>query len=184
MNKALLFSLLLALSTSVFADSDAINEKAKINKMAKATLAEFYALDQNNRTLIENSAGYGIFSNTHVSVIVASLGGGSGVVFNKMADSTVYMKMAELGIGLGAGLKEQHFILVFDSAESLTRFCEKGWVLGSRADATAQSANKGKALDIETATHGVQVFQFSKRGLVLEATVKGNKFWPDEKLNN
>ena len=57
-------------------------------------------------------------------------------------------------------------------------------MLGSRADATAQSANKGKALDIETATHGVQVFQFSKRGLVLEATVKGNKFWPDEKLNN
>ncbi|WP_096086699.1 YSC84-related protein [Agaribacterium haliotis] len=181
--RVLLLNLLLGFSFCVDAKSDIEAQRAKIDTMAEQTLAEFYAADPANKELITNAAGYGVFSNAHVSVVLASLGGGNGVVYYNQGQHKVYMKMAELGLGLGAGVKDQRFIIVFSNPDTMESFCDKGWFFGGRADATAQTLEKGGSFDIETASHGIRIFQFSKRGLVLEATVKGNKFWRDEDLN-
>ena len=66
----------------------------------------------------------------------------------------------------------------------LTTFIDKGWDFSGQADAAAKSDKKGGALaGAETVIPGVEVFQITKNGLALQATLQGTKYWTDKDLN-
>jgi lipid-binding SYLF domain-containing protein len=93
------------------------------------------------------------------------------------------MKMGEVGVGLGLGLKDFRVVMVFHTTESMNNFVEKGWAFGAQADAAAKASDKGAAVGGEVTIDNITIYQLTESGLALQATVKGTKYWKDENLN-
>ena len=121
--------------------------------------------------------------NANVNLILASFGGGYGVVTDNQTGQQTYMKMAEVGVGLGAGIKDFSAVFVFHNEAVMSRFVEKGWAFGAQADAAAKAGDKGAAKSGEVTADNITIYQLTESGLALQATVKGTKYWKDDQLN-
>ncbi|MDJ0810606.1 MAG: YSC84-related protein [Desulfobacterales bacterium] len=159
------------------------NKRQAINEMQRETLAELYQVRPQAKSQIASSPGYAVFSNANVNVIFASFGGGYGVVQSNRSPQRTYMKMGELGIGLGLGLKDFRAVFIFHDDETMQRFIESGWEFGGHADAAAKASDMGAAVGGEALLDNITIYQLTESGLALQATVKGTKYWKDEALN-
>lgn len=158
-------------------------KRAAVQAMQQQVLGDLYAVKQSARAEVEAAPGYAVFSNANVNVILASFGGGYGVVHDNRSGADTYMKMGEIGLGLGAGVKDYRIVFVFHDAATMTGFIEQGWTFGGQADAAAKAGDKGAALGGEAVLDSVSVYQLTESGLALQATVKGTRFWRDDELN-
>lgn len=149
--------------------SDVLKDLYKIRPEAKAQIAE--------------APGYAVFSNANINIILASFGGGYGVVQDNKSGKSTYMKMGEVGIGLGLGLKDFRAVFIFHDRATMKRFIDSGWEFGGHADAAAKAEEKGGAVGGEVLLDGITIYQLTKSGLALQATVKGTKYWKDDELN-
>lgn len=154
-----------------------------IQSMRAEVLEQLYQEKASARQEVMAAPGYAVFSNANVHLILASVGGGYGVVHNNRTGQDTYMKMGELGVGLGAGVKDFRLVMVFHSPESLQHFIDNGWTAGVQADAAAKAGDKGAAAGAEARLDDVTIYQFTEAGLALQATIKGTKFWVDDELN-
>ncbi len=189
----LLSTLTLALGLTVapadsaaFAKADAEDKRAEIREMRTTVLEELYKLHPDAKAKIKHAAGYAVFSNVGVNLVLASFAGGKGIVVTTgtLKDRETFMKMGSAGIGLGLGVKDFRAVFIFYDKDKLEDFLDKGWDFGGQADAAAKSDKKGAALGAaETAIPGVDIFQITKNGLALQATLQGTKYWKDKDLN-
>jgi len=154
-----------------------------IQQMKRETLDQLYQKKPDVRSQIANAVGYGVFSNANVYIIVVGAGGGYGVVENQQSGQTTYMKMGEVGVGVGLGAKDYRLVMVFHTREALDYFVDKGWSMGGQADAAAKAGDKGGAVGGEGIINNITVYQMTESGLALQATIKGTKFWRDDSLN-
>lgn len=164
-------------------NATAAEQRAAINQMRSDTLSQLYSAKSSARAEILAAPGYATFSNANVNFILASVGGGYGIAHNNRTGNDTYMKMGELGVGLGAGVKDFRLVLVFHTPEALKRFIDHGWAFGAQADAAAKAGDKGAAVGAEASVDDVSIYQFTEAGLALQATIKGTKFWVDNDLN-
>jgi lipid-binding SYLF domain-containing protein len=161
-------------------------KRAEARKMRDQVLADLYKLHPDAKAKIKKAAGYAVFSNVGVNLLFASVAGGSGVVVQSgfMSDTETFMKMASAGIGIGLGVKDFRAVFVFSDKDKLRDFVEKGWDFSGQADAAAKSDDKGAAVaGAATVFPGVEVYQITKNGLALQATLQGTKYWKDKDLN-
>jgi lipid-binding SYLF domain-containing protein len=158
-------------------------QKSAIVQMRSDVLSELYRKKASARAELQNAPGYATFSNANVNLILASFGGGYGVVHNNRTGMDTYMKMGEVGVGLGAGVKDFRIVMVFHTMEAMQRFIDHGWAFGAQADAAAKAGDKGAAVGAEASVDEVSIYQFTEAGLALQATLKGTKFWVDKELN-
>jgi lipid-binding SYLF domain-containing protein len=166
-----------------FAKSAAAEKRAEIDDMAEAMLDDLYKLKPIAKDQVRKSAGYAVFSNVGINLVFASFAGGRGVVVDKKGRRT-YMKMGSAGLGLGLGVKDFRAVFVFRTKAKFDAFVEKGWDFSGQADAAAKSDDKGAALALaESAIPDVEVYQITKNGLALQATLQGTKYWKDKDLN-
>ena len=161
-------------------------QRAAIKQTRDSVLAELYKLKPEAKARIKQAAGYAVFSNVGVNLLLASFAGGHGLVVEKgmIKDTETYMKMGSAGLGFGLGVKDFRAIFVFDDVAKLRTFVDKGWDFSGQADAAAKSNEKGGA--VATAgniAEGVTVYQITKNGLALQATLQGTKYWKDKNLN-
>jgi lipid-binding SYLF domain-containing protein len=158
-------------------------KRASIQQMKTGVLQDLYKIKPDVRSQISSAPGYAVFSNANINIILASFGGGYGVVHNNRNGQNTYMKMGEVGLGLGLGAKDFRAVFVFHSQESLNRFVEEGWAFGAQADAAAKAADKGAAVGGEVTVDNITIYQLTETGLALQVTVKGTKYWKDSDLN-
>ncbi len=184
MTRILSFSMImLFLCNPVFADK-ADKKRAKIKKMRTEVLERLYQEKPATQSELKNAAGFAVFSNIGVNVVFVSAGGGSGVVHDNESGKDTYMKMGSAGVGIGWGVKDFRGIFVFHSRKALDRFINSGWDFAGQADAAAKSDEKGGEGNVAgTAVDGVTLYQITKNGLALQATLQGTKYWIDKKLN-
>ena len=159
------------------------DRRAAINSMHSNVLTNLYKEKPSVRQQISSAVGYGVFDNANVNVILASFGGGYGVVHNRKTGARTYMRMAEAGVGLGAGVKDFRVVMVFHTEAALNRFVKEGWAFGAQADAAAKAGDKGAAAGGEATVDNITIYQMTESGLALQATIKGTKFWKDAELN-
>lgn len=157
-------------------------QRQSIENMRAATLNKLYKEKPYAADSIERAAGYAVFSNANVNLLFASAGGGYGVVHSNSGQVT-YMKMGEIGLGLGLGAKDYRLVFVFHSQKALARFVNDGWAFGGQVDAAAKANEKGDAVGGEITVDNITVYQLTETGLALQATIKGTKFWRDDALN-
>ncbi len=157
-------------------------QRAHIQQTERQVLDELYRLKPDLRGDVARAPGYAVFSNVNVNLLLASASTGYGVAVSKSGERT-YMKMGEVGVGLGFGVKDFRALFVFDSAEVMNRFVEHGWSFGGHADAAAKAQDKGVAVGGEVVADGMRVYQLTESGVALQATLKGTKYWKDGELN-
>jgi len=181
-----LFSVILLLSIGGCATTGGRTPAGKrqaILDMKDGVLAELYKRKPDVKSQIDKAAGYAVFSNANINVFLASFGGGYGVVKNNKSGQHTYMRMGEVGIGLGLGAKDFRIIMIFHNADSMRRFIDYGWAFGAQADAAAKASDIGGAVGGEATVDNITVYQLTRTGLALQATIKGTKFWKDASLN-
>ena len=162
-----------------------VEEKRQaVQDMRAETLAELYEVHPVARTQIAEAVGYGVFSNIGINLFLLSTASGWGVVHGGAAGSDTYMKMYSAGIGIGLGVKDFRGVFIFTEAGALESFVESGWEANAQADAVAKSEDKGGAwagaVDVAP---GIRLYQLTKQGLALQATIQGTKFWKYADLN-
>ena len=159
------------------------DKRQAILDMKKDALSDLYRVKPQSKSQIAKAPGYAVFSDANINVIFASFGGGYGVVHNKKTRKHTYMKMGEVGLGLGIGAKDFRAIFVFHDEATMNHFIDSGWEFGGHADAAAKASDKGAAVGGEVLLDNITIYQLTESGLALQATVKGTKYWIDESLN-
>jgi lipid-binding SYLF domain-containing protein len=178
------FLILLASPVPVSAASSSQQKKTEIGSMAQATLQQLYGLQPSARTAISRAAGYAVFSNFGMKILLFGGGKGQGLAVNNATGQQTYMKMLEGQAGLGMGIKKVRVVFVFDNRQALDQFINSGWVVGGQTTAAAKYKSEGGALAGAVAVApGVWVYQLTESGLALELTVKGTKYYKDSDLN-
>ena len=154
--------------------------------MRTEVLQELFDLKPELKSRLKKAEGYAVFSNVGVNLIFASFAGGKGIVVEHgfFSDDETFMKMGSAGIGLGLGVKDFRAVFIFTEKEMLKNFVEKGWDFSGQADAAAKSNQKGGSVEASgTILPGMEVYQLTKNGIALQATVQGTKYWKDKELN-
>jgi len=164
--------------------ADKANEQAEVRKAADSALAALYKAQPSARKAVESAAGYAAFSNFGMKILVAGGGSGKGVAVNNKTKAMTYMKMAEVQAGLGFGAKKFQLVFVFETEKALNDFVNSGWEFGGQATAAAKMADKGAALQgAVSMSPGVWLYQVTDKGLAVELTAKGTKYYKDADLN-
>lgn len=161
----------------------ASEKRASVQEMTQNTLAEAYRLNPGLQTKVKRAAGYGVFSNRGTKFLVVSSGSGYGLVRDNRTGRDTYMRMAEVGGGLGFGIKEFRAVFVFRDNQTLRQFVDSGWDFGGDVGAAAKTRTQGGQVSAGESAQGIEIYQFTDRGLELAATVAGTKYWQDEELN-
>jgi len=176
---------LILLASGLASAGDSPDEKqAKARKMADQTLKDLYKMEPKAQGEIEKSAGYAVFNNMGTNLLLLSTARGSGIAVNSKTKQETFMKMVSAGAGLGVGVKDYRVIFVFESDKAFTEFLDSGWSGSAQADAAAKAGDKGSAESgaLEVAPD-VWVYQITKNGLALQATLQGTKYYKDDDLN-
>ena len=159
-------------------------QRNAVRQMQQATLAEFYAAKPDMRARLPQAAGYGVFSNRGSGLLLLSTGNGYGIVTDNRTRQETIMRVAQVGVGLGVGIKDYRVVFVFHDPQVLAQFIDQGWDFGAQADAAAKTGEKGGAAsEAVSATPGMEIYQFTETGLALRAGLAGTKYWKDADLN-
>ena len=167
------------------ADAHSVGAKRQaVLGMRDKTLAQLYGMHPAARADIRHAAGYAVFSDIGVNLILLSAGGGSGVAHDNRTGRNIYMKMVSGGFGFGLGVKDFRGVFVFHTEKAFRQFVDSGWEATAQADVAAKSDDKGKAVAsaITVAPH-VDLYQITENGLALQATIQGTKYYRDDALN-
>ena len=155
------------------------SKRQAIDRMAQETLETLFAEKPDAKALYESAAGYAVFDNFKVAVLVSG-GGGVGVAVDQSSGEKTYMKMGTGGVGLGLGGQSYQVVFFFEDADRLNKFVEKGWQADAAANVAAGTAGVNA---VSTFTHGMAVFQLTNKGLMAQADISGTKYWKAKKLN-
>jgi len=163
-------------------EKKAAREEAQ--KMANETLERLYKAQPSAKQAVAKAAGYAVFSNFGLKILVAGSGKGDGLAFNNSTKAVTYMKMFEVQAGLGIGVKKFRLVWVFEKQKDLDNFIKSGWELGGQASAAAQTGDKGTSFaGAMSVSPGVWLYQLTDDGLAVELTAKGTKYYRDDELN-
>ena len=186
MNKAKLLvvpALILVSALTIIAKTKE-EKQAEVRKKAEAVLARLYKAKPAAQTAVNQAAGYAVFSNGGMKILVAGGGKGEGVAIDNATKQVVYMKMREVQAGLGMGVKKFSTIFVFETKDKLDGFINSGWEFGAQTTAAAKTTEGGGSLEGARAiSPGVWMYQLTDKGLALELTGKGTKYSKNDELN-
>ena len=155
-----------------------------VQKMASETLVRLYKAQPSAKRAVEGSAGYAVFNNFGMKILLAGGGSGSGIAIDNKTKKATYMKMVEVQAGLGMGVKKFRLVWVFESQKMLNKFINSGWELGGQTSAAAKAGGMGESFaGAMSVSPGVWLYQLTDEGLALELTAKGTKYYKDSDLN-
>lgn len=158
--------------------------QAEVRKSTNAVLNKLYKVQPAARKIIAAAPGYAVFSNFGMKILFAGSGSGKGVAVNAKSKKEVFMKMIEVQAGLGIGVKKFRLVFVFENEKGWNDFVNSGWEAGTQATAAAKSGASGAAYQgAVSVSPGVWLYQMTDKGLAVEATVKGTKYYKDDDLN-
>jgi lipid-binding SYLF domain-containing protein len=180
-------ALLLALPLSgqaLFNKKTPEEQRQKIQEASKAALDKLYAEKSSTREELKSAKGYAVFSSMGVNVLLVSTENGEGILHNNLTGKDVYMNMFSAGGGIGMGVKDFIVVFVFNTEKAMSDFQQSGWDFSGQADANANTSNQGAGVGAAaTVIPGTTIYQLTKAGLALQATLQGTKFWVDKDLN-
>lgn len=178
-----LIGLLLLITVPAVAKTKA-QKQADIRKASDQILARLYQARPSTKAAIKAAAGYATFSNFGMKILIAGGGKGQGLAFDNATKRVTYMKMVEVQAGLGMGIKKFSTIFVFETKNALDQFVNSGWEFGGQTTAAAKSGDKGGSYQgAVLVSPGVWMYQLTDKGLALELTGKGTKYYKDDDLN-
>jgi lipid-binding SYLF domain-containing protein len=180
-------------------------KRSYVRKMRNDTLRDVYAQNPNMEQKIRGAAGYAVFSNLSVKVFVVGPGYGYGILRENKTGTETFMRMGQLGAGVGMGARTMRVLFVFHDAKTLATFRDYGWQFGGDATAAAKAGDVGGSAGAQgqvsggaslggsgalggdsvglSSGAGMTVYELTESGIALSAGVAGTKYWKDAGLN-
>lgn len=186
-------------------------KRTYVRDMRDDVMKDLYRFKPELREEIKKAPGYAAFNNVNLKIFVLGTGHGYGLAVDNETGKETYMRMGELGAGLGLGVKDLRVVFVFKDKSAYRSFVDKGWEFGGEADATAiAGGDKGVSASAQASAGGnraavsgegksgiggknpgvqgssgagFDVYQLTENGLALQAMISGTKYWKDRKLN-
>ena len=90
--------------------------------MAAQTLQDLYKLQPAAQAAIQKAAGYAVFNNMGVNLLLLSTARGAGIAVDSKTKQETFMKMISAGVGLGMGAKDYRVVFVFEDEKALGQF--------------------------------------------------------------
>jgi lipid-binding SYLF domain-containing protein len=177
-------ALLSVLAVAAHAADSKQEKQQAIRKTTQDTLQQLYKAEPKTKAAVQSAAGYAVFSNLGVKILLAGSGNGKGMAVDNKTKREIFMKMLEVQAGLGMGVKKFRVIFLFDNQKAFNDFVNSGWQFGGQSTAAAKNGDKGGAMaGAVSVSDGVWMYQLTDKGLALELTGKGTKYYKDDDLN-
>lgn len=158
--------------------------RGEVRNMADKTLARLYKVRPSAQAAIGSAAGYAVFSNHGFKLFLLGGGSGRGLAVNNDSGEEVFMKMAEVDIGFGLGIKKFSVIFVFETEKAFDSFVNNGWRFGGQTTVAATDGVSGDSFQgAVVVAPGMWMYQLTDKGLALELTAKGTRYYKDSDLN-
>ena len=181
---ALLICLMSATAFAATSPDKIAKQRAEIDTLSVQALQRLYNKVPSAQNVIKNCYAYATLSNTGIKLGLLGDAHGRGLAINNTTGEKVYMRMKEMGIGLGLGVKEYDLIFVISTEKAWNAFIAGDLKFASSAEASASDGQAGGAIEgASIAANGIWVYQITKKGLALDASIKGTKIYADKKLN-
>src|SRR5687767_4450020 len=119
------------------ASSGLAERRQEILDMSKDALDDL-RMDKSAAALLDDAYGHAVFDTTKGGFLVTGAGG-TGVAMRENGSNPVYMHMGAGGVGIGAGLENYKFIILFENDDVYDRFIDGEWSAGATAQAAAGS---------------------------------------------
>ncbi|WP_432642079.1 YSC84-related protein [Acidaminococcus sp.] len=159
-------------------------ERAELRTKTYRALLDLYKRNPKSRKAIQDAFGYAVFVDTSYSAGFLGGGHGRGRAINQHSGREVFMKMGEMKVGLGLGVRQSNIIFVFGNEDAFNSFITKGWSFGGQAVASAEDGVHGDSLEGSfQVAPGMWMYQVTTKGLAAELSVKGTRFYVDKDLN-
>jgi len=165
---ALVALCLTAVSLSPFA----AQAEDDLRKEAEQAKANFLKADAGLQKFFDESAGYAMFPSVGKGGLIVGAARGKGVVYQKtnVAGEAV---MTQASIGAQAGGQSFAEVIFFETPESLKDFKGGKFEMSAEVSAVAAAEGASKAAKYK---NGVAVFTLPHKGLMVQASIGGQKF--------
>jgi len=173
----------LAFGNAFAADADKASKQREIRKATQTSLEKFYKAEPDLKGKVAKAPGYAVFTTFGLSFIIGGAGG-KGLVHNNRTGKEVFMDMAQASAGFQVGVAESETLIIFKTAEAMSKFVNKGWEYGGGG--AAQAGASGKSVGTakgENVIADALYFTLTKNGLQAGIALAGTKFWKDDELN-
>lgn len=139
---------------------------------SKAAKASFLKSDPSMENLFKHASGYAIFPNIGKGAVGVGGAAGKGTVYEKGIPIGT-AQMVQVTVGAQAGGQAYREIIFFENKDALDRFMQNKIEFSGQASAIAVKAGASANTNYR---NGVVVFSQTKAGLMLEASLGGQKF--------
>lgn len=146
--------------------------RQSLDAQANAAIQTARSTDPSLGKFFDTSAGYAVFPSVGKGAWVVGGAYGRGVVYER-GQPVGYCSLTQATIGLSAGGAEYTEIIFFETPEALNKFKVGQFALS--ADARAVALKTGAAATVNY-TNNVAVFIMGMGGLMVDASVGGQKF--------
>ena len=184
--RAIFFVLLVcgvALATPA-AETNKEKQQKQIRDMAQDTLQRLYKAEPKTEAVVKHAFGYAVFSDLGVKILFGGTGSGKGVAVNNRNKHEIFMKMLEAQAGLGMGIDKFRVVFVFDNEKAFESFVNSGWEFGGQSTVAAKTEDQGGGMAGAVAvSDGVWMYQLTDKGLAVEISATGTKYYKNDDLN-
>jgi len=139
---------------------------------SKKAKASFLKADPSMENLFKHSSGYAIFPNIGKGGVGVGGAAGKGAVYEK-GTLVGTAQMVQVTVGAQAGGQAYREIIFFENKDAMDRFMQNKVEFSGQVSAVAVKAGASANANYR---NGVVVFSQEKGGLMLEASLGGQKF--------
>jgi lipid-binding SYLF domain-containing protein len=166
------------------AETNKEKQQKQIRDMAQDTLQRLYKAEPKTEAAVKHAFGYAVFSDLGVKILFAGTGNGKGIAVNNRDKLEIFMKMLEAQAGLGMGIDKFRVVFVFDNEKAFDSFVNSGWEFSGQSTVAVKTEDQGGAMAGSVAvSDGVWMYQLTDKGLALEISATGTKYYKNDDLN-
>jgi lipid-binding SYLF domain-containing protein len=147
-------------------------EEEDLQAEAKQAIASFQQADSSLKPFFETSAGYVVFPSVAKGGLVVGGAHGTGILYEK-GNAIGKAKLTQASFGAQAGGQSFGEVIFFETSHALEDFKSGKFEMGADVSAVAAAEGASKSVKYK---NGVMVFALPKKGLMVQASVGGQKF--------
>jgi lipid-binding SYLF domain-containing protein len=139
---------------------------------AQQAIANFQQADSSLKQYFDSSAGYAVFPSVAKGGLIVGGARGKGVVYSK-GKAIGQATLTQASIGAQVGGQSFAEVIFFETSVALEDFKSGKFEMSADVSAVAAAEGASKAAKYKD---GVMVFALPKKGLMVQASVGGQKF--------
>jgi hypothetical protein len=158
--------------------------RARIRSMASDTLQSLYKFQPGSQAVVEKAAGYAVFDNTGVHVVMPTTAKRMGMAVDTQSGKETFMKMKSEPGRAGSAVEDCRIVFVFEDRRALNRFLDSGWTGSDWHDTPGGVASKGGEYEgAFRVDRDMWAYQIVERGLAFQLVLAGTSYYKEDKLN-